>query len=356
MPKNITKNPYNPTTTIQSGGSTIREKLSSFVTLVLSLIEAIRKIVNDEITNYNNCPPAKSYPIAYYFIFYIYPLIIIITSIIYIFDVSSKLIQSQQANFYEDVLKFNEVAHTLPIQFANIYISQYTLTFFIMIILYVVTGLYLYWQHNKIQSDTCQYYKNKTSQNYVPALMFFAVILIIIIIDFSVYGKFYSAIGSQYTIFKDKINTYVVNYINKDNSYQNLIKMNSGTLTEIVHANTTEALKSYVDKQITSITTALPTMEKAKITDNDMEQIREREDYKNIVSAYITYGVIKTIEDNAYHTKKSKGSNFFTHDNIFLTINQDFTFNTYLILVGVSIKHLLSFLSFGSSVEEQKQK
>lgn len=245
----------------------------------------------------------------YYLTFYICPFIIIITSFIYLSDIITSFIQYQQADFYEDILKYKDATQTKKIILGN-YISAFTFAFLAISIVYFVGLIVLFTFKYKISDTNCTHFTNKISNDFMPSFMFFVIVSIILIIDFATYHKFYNNVGAKIDAFNAKIEMYISS---TDESYAKSLEIGTKSLGEIINSNTTAALSTYVNSQL------------SKITPNNIEITKNTTNYKNIVNAWVTYNIIKTIDSNGYHTKKNKtGDNTFFNDtnNLFLSINK----------------------------------
>jgi hypothetical protein len=300
----------------QSGGSKIYETLQKVPKTIKSTLDNVSTIVTQEVKQKSECGAGISFYIAYYLSFYIFPFIIIFTSIWYIIEILINFVPSSKTDFYEDILIYREVPQISNIPFANMFLSRFSITMVIVVGLYIVSMLALYFLKNKLKTvtepDKCNHFSKKLATNSFPSLLFFGMVGIILIVDFAVYGKYYSNVGESYRKFDTKISTHLTNL--------RFDIANNSTAT-IINMNTSDNLKSYVNEQLDKITD----VNKTNIPGTEIAKLRSNANYKNIVNAYITYGIIKTIEQNGYHSKKKKASktNFFTSQNLFLSINKN---------------------------------
>lgn len=310
----------------QSGCSTIAEKLSSAAQIVKTTASTVN---NSLIYHYRQASQCSInftswhsiiYILTYYILVNILPFIVVITTIIYFVEIINDFIKYRQADFYEDVIKYKEAVDISQIPFAGFYISQHILTFFIILIIYVVaviTTFIIIKYINDINSN-CAYYYSKWINNAFFIFLYFVIILVTVILDLSMYSKFYKIVGSNIEQFNNIISKHINNP--EINSY---IEYLTGINENLIAANTTDNLKTHVNTLISEIQ-KVHSFEKHNVTDDDLIKIKETQHYKNIINAYLTYGILNTIRDNGYYSKKYKTINkdFLKPKNIFLSINK----------------------------------
>jgi hypothetical protein len=232
-----------------------------------------------------------------YILFLILPICVIINTILAIKDFIDKISIFKEGKFYGDTMMGSDISELIKLSAFNnfnIFISHYTFGFVIILGLYLISAIIYYFlvntKFNTNSGCTFNTHYNRITSMYF--IMYIIIFIIILIIDIVMPQTFLTKIGQN----RDALFNYIKININQE--YLGTISQN------IITNNTKESLNSY----ISNITDTL---------NNDNYS-------KKVVTACITYFIIKTISDNGYHNTNPSAMNntFYSEEkNIFNSIN-----------------------------------
>lgn len=234
---------------------------------------------------------------------YLFPLVVFFLTIAYFIDTFVKLERYLKPVFYGDSLIFQEICGLKKI--GSIYISDYMLTLFIMIIcILVFVGIcfMLLRYMLKIKGD-CEFQKKYFTNYVILNGIFLLIFFIIFIIEASVYNAFNSKIGAlRDELYKNNINVEFLNTIDSDKQDFEVI---------------TQGFKKYIKFQFdelnkkTNLNNAIVDNSHKDVTDTKEHYSFEYEKdennntyYSNILNAYIAYYMMQTLKNNAYDASK----------------------------------------------------
>jgi hypothetical protein len=236
-----------------------------------------------------------------YIIFVTLPMIILIVVFGFYIDLIIKLFRSRNADFYSDTIICNQI--TKIYAFGDSYVNDYTLTFFIILVLYTASVL-VYFIVIRQGLDSDCHIRSTFDNNFGVSLVFFGIVLVIVIIDIVTFREFTNTVGRYIRSLQTKIEAI----INKD-----YINQLSEKPESLVVANRLAFLQSYINE------------EAKNITQTNINEIKETESYKKIKTACLTYLVIKTIYENDYASKRG------------IAVDKPFFDDPYKLFLSISI-------------------
>jgi hypothetical protein len=216
-------------------------------------------------------------------LFTMLPIIVVVLCIAFLIDLVSKVYKGRNADFYGDTIMSTQVSRIYA--FGDSYVNEYILTFFIILVLYVISILiYLFVITRRLGSDC--HIRTFFEKHFITSVIFYGILLAIVIIDVLNFKEFTDTVGAL----RVRAETKIKNIINSE--YIDKLVEGKTSSSAIIDGNSLSSLQKYINEQA------------AKETSADINQIKQNTPYANIKTACLTYLIIKTLDENDYANKR----------------------------------------------------